>query len=161
MSQYDRTDVEAMQRDFDGQFLRFRVCTHLLDHEHGLLLLRRAFYATKFIISRRGWRSPRLEELDPAEAKVLLAYHKKTWEPDVISQPGHGGSVRIAILLRNKENMPKFLPFQDILKLMLHKLAHFYPGYDHYLRLWCTNYRLLRELKQDAAIERLYRYVSE
>lgn len=144
----------------DGQFETYSVCSHFPNPRHALYFLRHVAYITKNLMVQRGWYTSLLQEIDPSETPGLAGEHDREGTPRFIRRHYNKDSVSISLCLRKPKNPAKFLPLKEIVRIMVHELAHFDFGPSHFLGFYLMNYHLLRQLRWDVERGLLRGYVK-
>jgi hypothetical protein len=144
----------------DGRFASYETLDTFPHRREALRLLRRCAYIVKHIMRRHNWKCPVLMELPPSSDCYGKCLVSKVHTTD---RHGVKSIVRapeeVMLLLRDPHKPHKFFAMDDLIRTMLHELAHFMHD-DHFLGFYRFNITLLQELEHDVGKGRLYRKVD-
>ena len=130
----------------DGCFSSYETLPNLPHRDYALYLLRRCAYIVSPIMARHGWTVTLLFELSPASSCHGIRYFRTTYRRNRF---GHITSkkvvpMNISLRLRDSRDPSLFKPTYDLVRTLLHELAHLEFG-KHCVGFYNFNAVLLKE----------------
>lgn len=157
---FHRLDHLPPQRGLDSSFYSYTTLDGLPHRSYALYLLRRCAYIVGPIMRRHGWTVPMLHELSQ-----YSSCHGKSLTQKQYGIDRYGKTtteiipLNIQLRLRDDRDPRRFVHMNDLVRTMLHELAHFAHA-RHFVGFYKLNAALLNELVKDVETGELRRRVD-